>query len=141
MKRVFVLALTLAVATLAAAQTPRVTENEGQQTATVDEEPIFVEVDQDPEYPGGIEALYQFIASNIKYPGGPETCVTGRVIVSFVIEKDGSITNAKVVRDIAEGFGDEALRVVKLMPKWKPGRQNGKPVRVQFNLPVNFSMK
>ena len=101
---------------------------------------IFVVVDQDPEFPGGMDSLYHFLAANIKYPCS-ECDVIGKVYVTFVIEKDGSITNPKVLRDIGPeyGFGDEALRVVKLMPKWKPGRQRGKPVRFQFNLPINFT--
>ncbi|MBR1550076.1 MAG: energy transducer TonB [Bacteroidales bacterium] len=141
MKRFVFLTTALALSLLAAAQTPQETTAPRQQAATETDNAIFTVVEQAPEYPGGMEALYQFIASNIKYPGSPETSVNGKVVVSFVIEKDGSISNAKVVRELAPGFGDEALRVVKLMPKWKPGRQNGEPVRVQFNLPVNFSQK
>lgn len=104
---------------------------------------IFVVVEKDPEFPGGMEALYQFIAANIKWPCKDCECHSNKVYVTFVVEKDGSITNAKVLRDVCPnyGFGDEALRVVNLMPKWKPGLQRGKPVRVQFNLPINFAMK
>lgn len=106
---------------------------------------IFTVVEQNPEFPGGEEALYQFIAANIKWPGGSDACnCSGKVYITFVIEKDGSVNNAKVLRDPCKGecgFGEEALRVVNLMPKWKPGRVRGKAVRVQYNLPVNFSNK
>ena len=89
-----------------------------------------------------MEALYQFIAANIKYPCQDCNC-QGKVYVTFVIEKDGSVSNAKVLRDPCpdHGFGQEALRVVNLMPKWKPGRQPGNPERVQYNLPIIFSLK
>lgn len=117
---------------------------EGAKVEEVDNA-IFTVVEQNPEFTGGTEALYQFIATNIKWPANNEDCsCSGKVYVTFVIEKDGSVDNAKVLRDPCKkecGFGDEALRVVRLMPKWKPGRQNGKPVRVQFNLPINFNLQ
>lgn len=131
----------LALSLFASAQTPQKTAPAAQQKSVQTEESkIFTVVEESPEFPGGMEALYQFIAANIKYPGRPDQCVTGKVIVSFVIEKDGTVSDAKVVRKLAPNFDDEALRVVKLMPKWKPGRQEGKPVRVQFNLPINFNL-
>lgn len=142
MKRVLFLTLTLALSLFASAQKPQKTAPAAQQKSVQTEESkIFTVVEEAPEFPGGMEALYQFLAANIKYPGHSDQCVTGKVIVSFVIEKDGSVSDAKVVRKLAPNFDDEALRVVKLMPKWKPGRQDGKPVRVQFNLPINFSLK
>lgn len=93
-----------------------------------------------PEFPGGIEAMYKFIQDNLQYPRlALENAIEGKVYVTFVVEEDGSITNPRILRDIGGGCGREALRVVNLMPKWKPGEQQpGKPVRVQFNLPVNF---
>lgn len=114
---------------------------EGTQVADPSS-PIFTVIEQEPVFPGGIEALYQFIASNIKYPCQDCNC-QGKVYVTFVIEKDGSVSNAKVLRDPCpdHGFGQEALRVVNLMPKWKPGRQHGNPERVQYNLPIIFSLK
>lgn len=106
------------------------------------EEQIFTVVENDPEFPGGMEALYKYLAQNIKYPQlARDNNITGRVYVTFVVEKDGSIANPKVLRDIGGGCGQEAIRVVKSMPKWTPGKQRGKAVRVQFNLPVNFSLK
>lgn len=95
--------------------------------------------EDEPEFPGGVEAMYKFIQENIEYPQlALENNISGKVYVTFVVEEDGSITNPKVLRDIGGGCGQEALRVVKMMPKWKPGKQQGKVVRVQFNLPVKF---
>ena len=107
-----------------------------------DEQEIFQVVENDPEFPGGAEALYKYLAQNIKYPQlARENNITGRVYVTFVVEKDGSVTGVRVVRDIGGGCGAEAVRVVKAMPKWTPGKQRGKAVRVQYNLPVNFSLR
>ena len=102
---------------------------------------VFLVVEEDPEYPGGPEALYQFIAENMRYPQeAKERGITGRVFVTFVVEKDGSTGDIKVLRDIGGGCGEEAVRVVGMMPKWKPGKQRGKPVRTQYNLPVVFNL-
>ena len=107
-----------------------------------DEVTIFTVVENDPEFPGGMEALYKYLAQNIKYPAlARDNGITGRVYVTFVVERDGSIANPKVLKDIGGGCGQEAIRVVKSMPKWTPGKQRGKAVRVQFNLPVNFNLK
>ena len=107
-----------------------------------DEQVIFQVVENDPEFPGGAEALYKYLAQNIKYPQlARENNITGRVYVTFVVEKDGSVTGVRVLRDIGGGCGQEAIRVVKSMPKWTPGKQRGKNVRVQYNLPVNFSLR
>ena len=106
------------------------------------EDEIFQVVEQDPEYPGGIEALYKYIQSNIKYPQlAKENNITGRVFVTFVVEKDGSVSNVKAARDIGGGCGAEAVRVVKSMPKWTPGKQRGKAVRAAYTLPVNFNLQ
>ena len=105
------------------------------------EEEVFLVVEDDPEFPGDLSALSQYLASNIKYPTlAKENNITGKVFVSFVVEKDGSVGQVKILRDIGGGCGAEAVRVVKAMPKWKPGKQRGKPVRTQFNLPVDFSL-
>ena len=107
-----------------------------------EEQEIFQVVEQDPEFPGGIEALMKYLQQNIKYPQlARENNITGRVYVTFVVEKDGSVTGVRVLRDIGGGCGQEAIRVVKSMPKWTPGKQRGKNVRVQYNLPVNFSLR
>lgn len=106
------------------------------------EEEIFTVVENDPEFPGGMEALYKYLGENIKYPSiAKENNITGKVYVTFVVEKDGSIANPRILRDIGGGCGQEAIRVIKSMPKWKAGKQRGKPVRVQFNLPVSFNLQ
>ena len=106
------------------------------------EEEIFLVVEEDADFPGGLEALSKYLSENIKYPQlAKENNIEGRVFVSFVVEKDGRVGNIKILRDIGGGCGAEAVRVVKSMPRWKPGKQRGKPVRSQFNLPVNFSLK
>ena len=113
-----------------------------EEEEEVKEEEIFTVVENEPEFPGGMEALYKYLAQNIKYPQlARENGITGKVYVTFVVEKDGSIANPKILRDIGGGCGAEAIRVVKAMPKWSPGKQRGKAVRVQFNLPVNFNLK
>lgn len=105
-------------------------------------EEIFKVVEQKPEFPDGEAAMLKFIYSNIKYPPiARENGVEGTAYVTFVVEKDGSITDVKVVRDIGAGCGEEAIRVVKMMPKWNPGKQRGRPVRVQFNLPVKYKLE
>lgn len=112
------------------------------QVTTATEEEVFVVVEEDPEFPGGMDALYQYLASNIRYPKqAKEEGIQGRVFVNFVIEKDGSVSNVKVLRDIGGGCAEEAMRVVQAMPKWKPGRQRGKRVRTQYTLPINFNLK
>ena len=86
--------------------------------------------------------MYEYLYANIKYPQvAKENNITGRVYLTFVVEKDGSIANPKILRDIGGGCGNEALRVIKSMPKWSPGKQRGKAVRVQFNLPVVFDLQ
>lgn len=102
---------------------------------------IFTVVEEDPEFPGGQQALYQYIAANVNYPQqAKEQGVTGRVFVSFVVERDGSISNIKSVKCPNQLLCDEAVRVVQSMPRWKPGRQRGKRVRVQYMLPFNFTL-
>ena len=113
-------------------------EEEEDETETQ----IFTVVENEPEFPGGMEALYKYLAQNIKYPQlARDNNITGKVYVTFVVERDGSIANPRVLRDIGGGCGAEAIRVVKSMPKWTPGKQRGKAVRVQFNLPVNFNLR
>lgn len=107
----------------------------------VDNDSIYNTVEVMPEYPGGIEMLAKYISENIKYPEeAKEKGISGRVFVNFVIEKDGSVTNVKVMRSIGELCDNEAVRVIKAMPKWKPGMQKGKPVRVSYIIPINFKL-
>ena len=107
------------------------------------EEEIFVVVESMPEFPGGAQEMMKFIAENIKYPViAQENGIQGRVICQFVIEKNGSVTDIQVVRSSGDASLDkEAERVIKNMPKWKPGKQRGKPVRVKYTLPVNFRLQ
>ena len=103
---------------------------------------IFTVVENDPEFPGGRESLYKYLCDNIKLPQlARDNNITGKVYVTFVVERDGSISNPRILRDIGGGCGAEAVRVIKSMPKWIPGKQRGKPVRVQFNLPVSFNLQ
>lgn len=108
---------------------------------TVEEEEIFVFVEEYPSFPGGEEALYKYLGESIQYPDvARDNNITGTVIIRFVVEKDGSISKAAVAREIGGGCGKEALRVVNAMPKWKPGKQSGKAVRTEFTLPVQFQL-
>ena len=112
------------------------------QNKEAEEQEVYTFVEQNPEFPGGEEALYKYLANNIKYPQkAREEGITGTVLISFVVEKDGSITGASIRRNVGGGCGDEALRVVKGMPKWKPGMQGGRPVRAQYTLPISFTLK
>ena len=103
---------------------------------------IFVVVEEMPEFPGGQAALMSFIAKSIKYPVvAQENGIQGRVTCTFVVNQDGSIVDAQVARGIDPALDKEALRVINSMPKWKPGKQRGKPVRVKFTLPVTFRLQ
>lgn len=104
-----------------------------------EEAEVFTIVEEDPEYPGGDEARMKYLKENLKYPVlARESGIDGTVYIKFIVETNGSISKAVILRDIGGGCGDEALRVVKGMPKWKPGKQRGKAVRTEFKLPVKF---
>ena len=103
---------------------------------------VFEVVEQMPSFPGGYAALMQWLGSNMKYPTiAAENNVQGRVIVQFVVEKDGSITDVHVAKSVDPSLDKEASRVVKAMPKWIPGKQNSSPVRVRFTVPVTFKLQ
>ena len=107
-----------------------------------EEKAIFTVVEQEATFPGGNEKLGEYLAKSIKYPQqAKETGTRGKVMLTFVVERDGSITDIKVLRDIGSGCGEEAKRVVKEMPKWQPAKQRGKAVRQQFVLPVSFNLQ
>ena len=109
--------------------------------ATSTKDTVYQIAEEMPEFPGGVEALMDFVGKNVKYPEeAKEKEISGRVFVSFVIEKDGSVSNVKVLRGIGGGCDEEAVRVIKGMPKWKPGIQKGKPVRVSYMMPINFKL-
>ena len=107
------------------------------------EEPeIFTIVEEMPGFPGGDEKLFKYLGENIKYPAmAKDAGIKGVVYVTFVVKEDGSIDGVKVLRGIGGGCDEEAMRVVKSMPKWKPGKQRGKNVRVQYNLPIRFTLR
>ena len=139
MKQVFVFLLALMMCGAAMAQADR-TGKAGSPATDTNE--IFVVVEHDPEFPGGMDALYQWIGANYKWPASARDCdAFGNVYVTFIIEKDGSVSNIKLLRDIGCGHGEAVVEMVKHMPKWKPGKQRGKPVRVQYNLPVKIMLQ
>ena len=106
------------------------------------ENKVFDVVEQMPSFPGGPSALMKYLSENVKYPVvAQENGVQGRVVVSFVVEKDGHITDVKVVRSVDPSLDKEAARVVKSMPSWIPGKQNGSAVRVKYNVPVSFKLQ
>lgn len=152
MKKIFITIIMLAAFTTAKSQqaTPKsgdpnadITIDEPVSTdkSSVDPSKIFTAVEMEPSFPGGIEMFYKLLLYNIRYPAKAfENKVQGKVFVSFVIEKDGSLTDIKVVRALGSGCDEEALRVMKLSPKWKPGIQNGRPVRVQYTMPISFNL-
>lgn len=116
---------------------PEVVEEE-----EVEEQQIFQVVEEMPEFPGGMAECLKFLAKNIKYPTiAQENGVQGRVIVQFVVNQDGSIVDPVVVRSVDPYLDKEALRVIQMMPKWKPGKQRGKAVRVKYTVPVTFKLQ
>jgi len=103
---------------------------------------VFQVVEKMPSFPGGDAALFKFLNENVKYPViAQENGVQGRVICQFVVNRDGSIVDVEVVRSVDASLDKEAIRVIKSMPKWSPGQQRGKPVRVKYTLPVNFKLQ
>jgi protein TonB len=105
------------------------------------ETPIFTVVEEMPVYPGGDEARIKFLAENIVYPiEAKEKGIQGTVYVTFVIDETGKVTDVNVLRGIGGGCDEETVRVVKLMSNWIPGKQSGKNVRVQFNMPLKFTL-
>jgi protein TonB len=102
----------------------------------------FDVVEQMPEFPGGIKALLDYLCQNVKYPADAEKQkIEGRVIANFVVETDGSISNVEVFRPVFPSLDAEAVRVLSAMPKWKPGMQSGKVVRVNYTVPISFNLK
>ena len=113
-----------------------------EETAIQNNNNVFKIVEEMPQYPGGNEALKQFLADNIKYPKeAQEGKIQGRVYATFIISETGKVTNAKIIRGIDEALDKEALRLINAMPDWKPGKQRGKPVSVEYTIPINFELK
>ncbi len=120
---------------------PKWTPSLPDEVAVEGNEP-FIAVEENPQFPGGNTARVRYLANNIKYPKtARELGIQGTVYLSFIVEKDGSVTNVEILRGIGYGCDEEALRVVRDMPKWKPGKQREKPVRVQFSMPVRFVLQ
>ncbi len=106
------------------------------------EEEVFTIVENMPEFPGGVKKMMEFLGKNTKFPPAAKANgISGKVYVNFVVGKDGKIRDVKIIRGVHDLLDKEALRVVKAMPKWKPGKQRGKAVTVSFNLPINFILK
>ena len=106
-----------------------------------DDEEVFMVVENMPEFPGGDLGLMKYIQKNVKYPPiAKEYNITGKVYISFVVDRSGSVTNVKIVRGVDKNLDAEAVRVIKSLPKYKPGKQRGKPVRVMFTVPINFTL-
>ncbi len=106
------------------------------------EEQIFTIVEDMPSFPGGEAALLKYLGNNIKYPAlAKDAGIQGTVFVTFVVDEEGNVKDVRVLRSIGGGCDEEAIRVVESMPKWTPGKQRGKPVKVQYNLPIRFTLK
>ena len=122
------------------ASMPTVRERVVEVAQKTDE--VFVVVEQQPEFSGGMAALGQYLQKNLHYPAAAQRAnVSGRVFVSFVVNTDGTIQDVQVIKGLGFGTDEEARRVVSRMPNWKPGRQSGRAVRVKFNLPISFSLE
>ena len=118
------------------------TANAQKTVVSQSKQNVYDVVEQMPEFPGGMPAMIEFLQTNLNYPkDAKKQNVGGRVLVMFVVEADGSISNVRVAKKIFPSLDAEALRVVKAMPKWNPGKEKGKPVRVNFSLPIVFSPK
>ncbi|MDB5241071.1 MAG: energy transducer TonB [Spirosoma sp.] len=122
------------------ASAPTITEK-ALEVETKTEAP-FVTVEQQPEYPGGLDALRAFLGKNLNYPRSAASAgVSGRVYVSFVVNTDGSLTDVQVLKGIGFGCDEEAVRVMQKMPHWRPGKQADRAVRVKYNLPISFTLE
>jgi len=113
-----------------------------EEEEEAEEQEIFLVVESPPSFPGGEAARKRFLGENLKYPQmAKESGIQGKVYVTFVVEPNGSVSGIKILRGIGGGCDEEAIRVSKLMPKWIAGKQRGKPVRVQFNMPIKFTLQ
>ncbi|PLK44622.1 energy transducer TonB [Emticicia sp. TH156] len=125
-----------------AAAPPPVEAPKPAEIAQPKEDEIFTTVEQQPEFPGGLKEMYAFIGKNLKYPSAAQRAnISGRVFAKFVVEKDGRIGDVQILKGIGFGCDEEAQRVIKSMPKWNPGKQNGRSVRVFFTMPINFQLE
>ena len=119
-----------------------VNTNAMAQSKKIANDKVLEKAEVMPQFPGGDQAMMKFVSENVQYPEeAKEKEISGRVLVGFIVEKDGSVNEVKVVKGIGGGCDEEAVRVVKAMPKWKPGKQKGKPVRVHYTLPLTFKLQ
>ena len=117
------------------------TANAQKTVVSQTDQKVFDTVEQIPEYPGGMQAMIEFLQTNMKYPDdAAKQKVEGRVMVQFVVETDGSVSDVHVAKQVFPSLDAEAIRVVQAMPKWTPGKEKGKVVRVKYNLPIVFRM-
>ncbi len=108
----------------------------------LDGEDFIIIIDEQPEFPGGTSALLEYFRNSIEYPQDAlKDSIEGRVIVNFIVEEDGSITNPKVIKSISPSVDAEALRIVSQMPKWKPAKQKGKSIRIRYTVPIAFRIR
>lgn len=108
----------------------------------IDTDAIFIHVEDDPEFPGGTTALMKYLGQNVRYPAiCQEMGIQGRVYVSFVVNRDGSIVDVEIMKGVDSNLDEEALRVIRAMPNWKPGVQSGRKVRVSYRIPISFSLR
>ena len=115
------------------------TANAQKTVVSQSKQNVYDTVEQMPEFPGGMPAMIEFLQTNLKYPSdAKKQNVGGRVLVMFVVETDGTISNVRVAKNVFPSLDAEAVRVVKAMPKWNPGKEKGKPVRVNFSLPIVY---
>ena len=153
MKKAFLTLAPLLFILTTRAQTTDIAKNKTAKTSSADviiDEPanstqntdkIFTAVEQMPQYPGGRDKFNRFLVKTVRYPAGAvEHHTQGAVIVQMVVEKDGSLSDVKVVRGVGDGCDEEAIRVVKLSAPWKPGSQNGHPERVMYAVPISFAL-
>ena len=116
--------------------------NAQKTVVSTDNQKVYDVVEQMPEYPGGMGAFMEYLMQSIKYPeDAMKQKVEGRVIANFVVETDGTISNVEIWRPVSPSLDAEAIRVLQAMPRWTPGKQSGKPVRVKYTVPVTFKLK
>ena len=112
-----------------------------RDTISQNSEKVFTIVEEMPQFPGGDEGLKKYLMKEVDYPKeAKKKGITGKVFVTFVVTNTGKVTDVRILRGAGNGFDEEVLRVIKAMPDWTPGKQDGKPVNVQFTLPVNFTL-
>jgi TonB family protein len=153
MKKILLTLTILLLLLTARAQTADTAKTKTAKTASVEvtidspvggpesEGAVFTSVEQEPEFPGGLNAFSHFLVTNLRYPQtARNNKKQGKVIVTMVIEKDGTVSGVKIARSVCDDLDAEAMRVIKLSPKWKPGIQNGRPVRVAYSVPINFTL-